>query len=89
VLAEYDREVKPEFEFVNLISEKLFPDLSNSSKNINRFYKKAMIKRKHRTIKEISKQRPALAKRIIGIYEGKVQKKTMVKDVNSVPGAQS
>ena len=89
VLAEHDGEVNPEFDLVNLISEKLPPDLSNSSKSINSFYKKAMIKRKHRTIKEISKQRPSLAKRMTAIYERKAQMQMAVKDASATPEVKS
>ena len=84
VLAEHDREVNPELDLVNFISENLSSDLRSSLKSINSFYKKAMIKRKHRTIKEISKQRPALAKRMIGIYGGKFKTKIMAKDIPEV-----
>ncbi len=42
VLAEHDREVNPELDLVNFISENLSSDLRSSLKSINSFYKKAM-----------------------------------------------
>jgi hypothetical protein len=65
VLAEQEGEVNPKRDLVRLISEKLSPDLSSSSKSINSFYKKAMIKRKHRTIKLIGKKRPEMARAML------------------------
>ena len=53
------------------VARQLSVDVDLGKKNINKFYAKAMEKRRQRTIKEICKRRPELAvvmkKRSIGI----------------------
>jgi hypothetical protein len=46
------------------IAKRLDLNLKHAAKNVNAFYSKAMLKRKQRTIKEISKKRPQLAMRL-------------------------
>ena len=50
-----------ELKIISELSEKFGDDIVNITKNVNAFHAKAMLKRKKRTIKEISKKRPEIA----------------------------
>ena len=71
VLAQLSVEKKQELGMVQDVARQLSVDVDLGKKNINKFYAKAMEKRRQRTIKEICKRRPELAvvmkKRSIGI----------------------
>ena len=60
VLARFNVSKKRENELVEDFAKELCEDTNAAKKNIGKFYKKAMAKRKKRTMKEISKQRPEL-----------------------------
>ena len=66
VLSEHDLDPAQEKIFVEQISEKYFSNLESSVKDVDRFFEKAMIKRKQRAFRLISKKRPELATRIRG-----------------------
>jgi exonuclease I len=65
VLAQQDVDDIQELKLVEQIAKGLNSNFKHAEKNINAFYSKAMLKRKQRTIKEISKKRPELAKKLI------------------------
>lgn len=71
VLAQLSVDKKHELGMIQDVARQLSVDVDLGKKNINRFYAKAMKKRRQRTIKEICKRRPVLAavmkKRCIGI----------------------
>jgi len=58
VLAQQDVDDAQELKLVEQIAKGLDPNLKHAVKNVNTFYSKAMLKRKQRTIKEITKRRP-------------------------------
>jgi hypothetical protein len=62
VLAQQDVDDAQELKLVEQIAKGLDPNLKHAVKNVNTFYSKAMLKRKQRTIKEISKRRPELGR---------------------------
>lgn len=64
VLTEQDVDCDQESKLVEQIAKGLDPNLKYAAKKVNAFYSKAMLKRKQRTIKEISKKRPELAMRL-------------------------
>jgi len=64
VLTEQSIDKDQEFKLVERVAEESCADLKRATKNINAFYTKAMLKRKRRTIREISKKRPELGLRL-------------------------
>lgn len=64
VLAQQDVDDAQELKLVEQIAKEFEFDLKNAAKKVNTFYSKAMLKRKQRTMKEISRQRPELAMRM-------------------------
>ncbi|MBU3620348.1 hypothetical protein [Polynucleobacter sp. CS-Odin-A6] len=64
VLAQQDVNDVQELKLVEQIATGLDANIKHAEKNINAFYSKAMLKRKQRTIKEISKRHPELAMRL-------------------------
>ena len=64
VLAQQDVDGDQEPKLVEQIAKGLDSNLKHVAKNVNACYSKAMLKRKQRTIKEISKKRPELAMRL-------------------------
>lgn len=64
VLTEQSIDKEQELKLVERVAKESCVDLKRASKNINAFYAKAMLKRKRRTIREISKQRPELGLRL-------------------------
>ena len=67
VLAQQDVDDVQELKLVEQIAKGFDPNFKHAAKNVNAFYSKAMLKRKQRTIKEISKKRPELAKKLKGV----------------------
>lgn len=64
VLAEQEVEKRQELKLLEQIADKFCTDLQRATKGIDAFYDKAMLKRKRRTIKEISKKHPEIANRV-------------------------
>ena len=64
VLAQQDVDDIQELKLVEQIAKGLDSNFKHAEKNINAFYSKAMLKRKQRTIKGISKRRPELGESI-------------------------
>jgi len=64
VLAEQDVDDDQEPKLVEQIAKRLDTNLEHATKSINNFYSKAMQKRRQRTIKQISKKRPELGRRL-------------------------
>jgi hypothetical protein len=65
VLTEQDVDDDQEFKLVEQIAKGLDTNIKHAAKNVNVFYSKAMLKRKQRTIKEISKRRPEVGASIL------------------------
>jgi len=64
VLTEQSFDKDQEFKLVERVADESCIDLKRATKNINAFYTKAMLKRKRRTIREISRKRPDLGLRL-------------------------
>lgn len=64
VLAQQDVDDIQELKLIEQIARGFDSNLKHASKSVNIFYSKAMLKRKQRTLKEISRRRPELAARI-------------------------
>lgn len=64
VVSQQDIDDDQESKLVEQIAKGLDLNLKHAEKNVNVFYTKAMLKRKHRIIKEISKKRPELGLRL-------------------------
>jgi len=64
VLTQQDLDGNQELKLIEQIAEWLDPNLKYAEKKVIAFYSKAMLKRKQRTMKEITRRRPELAARI-------------------------
>lgn len=64
VLARLNVSKKQEIELVEDFAKELCADMKLAKKDITKFYEKAMLKRKKRTLKEITKQRPELGAKL-------------------------
>jgi hypothetical protein len=70
VLSQMPVDLKQEVNLIEDLSEVFCAKLSIAKKNVNKFHAKAMAKRRERTIREITKKRPALSAKMRTTFSG-------------------
>lgn len=71
VLAQLPVDLKDEANLIGGLSESICEDICFAKRNIKKFHAKAMVKRRERTIREITKKRPEIGARLRARMESK------------------